>query len=279
MCRFLVAEIPPEDEAGRYWPWLGAVPRAWRRTAARWAKPRLSPPLVSRDGGVSGHSLVLSPFWPPSLVARAVDAWRGTLRPRAHGWLPPSPPPGTEIAWYTGRLIGLLSVLSFFTDRNGPFGPPNRLSLLLIGEDRGPFAVAARFLARRVRHLTLVAPGEHFRDRLAWQILTESGLAVLTRAAPPETGWEVALDLRRHPPVILVGAERVLRPRPCSAQPLWTPAGLRPAPENEHPVWAECHLLCLLPPEAALPPPEPTIRSLQEMLVHAERVGFGFCLA
>ena len=148
---------------------------------------------------------------------------------------------------------------------------------MLVGDLQEEFSSAARFLARRVHHLVLVCPVEHFRNRLAWQILTECGLAVMTKAEIPADGWEIAVDIRRSPPTFIVGRQN-LRPSPRFPDPLQSPSGL-PSPESMHPVWAECHLACLPAPGEPPLPDEASLRAVQATLALSERAGLTFTLA
>ena len=280
MRRFLVAKVVAEREAERVGPWLGLVPGPWRGTAMRFAAPKAQPPLLSEDSEIAGHALALSARWPQGRIDVFLGRLGAELAPRAYGWLGQGLPPAMSgVAWYTGRLYALVAALGLFRGLRGPWGRLDRLGVLLIGDSRPEVAIAARFLARTVRHLILVCPVEHFRNRLAWQILTESGLAVVTRAETPASGWELGLDLRRYPPAFLPGTAPALYPRPLFPKPLYPPDGRAPAVESEHPVWAECHLACLVSPGSPPLPHEPTLGSVEAALSLAEQVGLAFQLA
>lgn len=277
--RFLVAGITPESEVSRIWPWLGLVPRAWRRTAGRLTSSRIGTALLSGGGSIGGVPVSLSPYLSVERAASAIIHFDRQFQPRVHGWLAKEPPPAIAgVSWYTGRLYGLLAVLSLFAAGRRPFGDPARLSVLLIGGNSPEVSVTARFLAPRVRRLILASPFGHFRDRLAWQILSEYGLAIVTRFEPPKEGWELALDLTKTPPNLCLQAGRVLWARPHFADPLLAPEKETPAPENEDPVWAECHLACRLPPDAPPLPQAPTLKAVSELVSFSREIGLSFSL-
>ena len=280
MRRFLVADVVPEHEADRVWPWLRLAPRPWRGAAFRLARPKAYPALMTEDGAVAGHAVALPTRYPVDRAAITLNRYFTELGPMAHGWLAAGPPPSMPgVTWRTGRLFALLAALSPFIMPRSPFGNPARLGVLLIGDNQPEVAVAARFLACRVRHLVLACPAENFRNRLAYQILAESGLAILTRADPPDGGWEAAIDFRRFPPDLVLKAGRGLYPRPLFPKPLRRPDATSPILMNGHPVWAECHFLCLVPPDWPPLPAEPSVGALQSMAMLAGMVGLDFTFA
>ncbi|NLG84402.1 MAG: hypothetical protein GX493_07325 [Firmicutes bacterium] len=126
------------------------------------------------------------------------------------------------------------------------------MTVLLQGEARAELGLAARFLAPRVAGLFLVCPQVYFRRQLAARILAEYGLAVRDGGKPPEKGWDVAVDLRFLPPLFRVGP-RLFTLRPVFPQPLLHTTSWQRFLSIEHPVWAECHLSCLLPEKTSLP--------------------------
>ena len=146
--RFLVAGTADTRGLSRIWPWLGLVPGFWRHSAARLAGPRCALTAATKDGGLLGHSLALAPVWPPEKAAAALALTTARLAPLAFGWESPDPPPPLPgIAWHSGRLFGLLSVLGLFHPGLGVYRRPADLEMLLIGGDQPALAVAARFLA------------------------------------------------------------------------------------------------------------------------------------
>jgi len=277
MRHFLVADMVRDPETTHTWPWLNVVPPPLRHAAARLARPRLSPVASAEDGAIAGYSLALSSHWPAGRVAKAVGQIAADLSPVAYGWTAGASPPSLPgVEWRSGRILALLAVLSLFQPDQGPFSHLG-LQVLLIGNNQPELATAARFLARPVRRLIVACPVEHFRNRLALQILAESGLAILTRPDPTPAGWDVAIDLRYLPPSVLLGA-RVLRVRPCfSRPPRWS--GRAPTLADAHPAWPECYLACLAPSGQPLLPYEVSLSSLQIAMALAGQVGLGFALA
>ncbi len=222
------------------------------------------------DMGLTEHADFLISYWEKRIA---------TERPLAYGWVTDIPPPSIPgMTWRSGRLLGLLSVLGLFHPLNGVFGNPADLSLLLIGGRQSELSVAARLLARLVKRLILACPAENFRNRLAVQILTESGLAVTTPADTPSAGWEIAVDFRPFPPLVVIEGKNHYA-RPLFPIPLRQVAGLPLTAGYEHPVWAECQLACMSLPGA---PPLPDVLSVEAVLTTqclAKQAGLGFTLA
>ena len=265
--------------ANQVWPWLGLVPKPWRRSAVQLAKSSPTQVAATADGEIVGHSMPLAAAWPPGKAARALALVGQDLSPMAYGWASDVPPPHIPgLAWRSGRLLGLLCVLGLFHPLYGVFGNPADLSLVLIGGRQPELSVAARLLARLVRRLIVACPAENFRNRLALQILTESGLAVTTPAAAPAAGWDIALDFRPFPPLVAIEGRNHYA-RPLFPQPLQLTTGLPLVVGYEHPVWAECQLACIFPPGA---PPLPDALSVEAVLAAqclAKQAGLGFTLA
>ncbi|MCL6613673.1 MAG: hypothetical protein K6U03_03460, partial [Firmicutes bacterium] len=272
---FLVVGDPVEKGGElRVWPWLRMVPGPWRRAAGRFLRPKAGPVGRSADGLVNAYAMILPKVPRSGDLARALARAERELSPCAYGWTGPSPVPFPELPWRSGRLFGLLAALSPFLPGWTPLGDPARLTVLLLGGRQPELAVAARFLAHRVRGIFIVCPAEHFRRRLAAQLLIESGLAVLALPRPPRGGWDVAIDFRVLPPRIETG-DGVLVVRPLFPHPLALSGRLAEAVDGGHPVWAECHLACLAPPEGPPLPFTLTLASLREALALVERLGLG----
>lgn len=276
---FIVAGLVQDAVANQVWPWLGLVPAFWRRSAARLARPAPARVAATADGEIVGHAVALAAAWPPGKAARALAVVNRDLSPAAYGWVANEPPPRVPgLTWRSGRLVGLLAVLGLFHPGYGVFRNPADLSLLLIGGRQPELAVAARLLARVVRRMVVACPAEHFRNRLALQILAESGLAVLTPGVAPAAGWEIAVDFRPFPPLVVRGGRQHYA-RPLFPRPLQLTGRLLPGVGHEHPVWAECQLACLCPPDA---PPLPDALSVEAILAAqdlARQAGLTFDLA
>lgn len=269
---FLVVCRADKREMSGLWPLLGMMPESWRRRAAGLMRPRCVPALAAPDGSIAGHSLAMMDGWPARKTVEAITRARSSVRPLACGWAGPPPPPEVPgVAWRLGKLFALLPALGVFHPHS--MGNLSGLTVMVSGEDRAALAAAARYLAGIVRRLILVSPGEHFRNRLAAQILCESGLAVLTRAVAPDHGWDVALDLQPLQPRLRLGA-RIISPRAVFPSPLLYLNERVPA--ADHPVWGECHLACLAGESL---PHETSLGSLRRALALAERADLSFSLA
>ena len=275
---FLVIDGPPDmNTALHAWPWLRAMPRPWRRGLSRLARPKSGLVAATADGRIKAYGLLLSGGFPPMRLAALLARLENELTPQAYGWLASGSSPLPGRPWRSGRFFGLLTALSPFVGKDLPFGAPEALTVLLQGEAQPELAVAARFLARRVRGLFIVCPPAYFRRNLAARILAESGLAVLDGPIPPPKGWDVAIDLRCLPPLFRVGP-RLLTLYPVFPRPLVQAARWKKIMPLEHPVWAECHLACLLPEKKTLPSAL-TPASLRAAFSLLEEAGVGFAFA
>ncbi|MGE5529821.1 MAG: hypothetical protein ACM3X6_11875 [Patescibacteria group bacterium] len=287
MRRFVVAEAPALAEAARFWPWLGILPGPWRAAAAVFTRPRLLPAFYNEGRSVAGQALALPRRHHTRLALpgrsrpeRARAPLAGALAEcgPVWGWAGPPPPPLLPgITWRPGSVFRLLLALSPFLREHGPFGRDP--AVLVSGEPGLATASACRFLAARVRWLTLVCPGEHFRDRLAWQILCETGLAMLTRAEMAPGGWDVAIQIGEVPAVLAAGSGCARLPRAHFPSPLLHPKSGEEVPQNMDPVWCECHLDCLGSGAGESLPVDPTLGALTAALDLANRVGLSFSLA
>jgi hypothetical protein len=276
---FVVAAVPAEREAVRAWPWLKLVPRAWRGAAMDFAGPKVYAAFTDGDGGVAGHRLIISDRCAAKRVIKAYDRFCAALSPAAHGWTAAWPPPAIpNVVWRDGGLFALMAAVFPFFLSPGTLGNPAALDLLLIGGNQTATAVAARFLARRVRHMALACPAAHFRNRLAWQILTETGLAVVTGNEIPASGWDLAIDLRNFPDVSLWENRRIMHPRPLFPRPLRCLESDIPLVADKHPAWSECHLACLIPPTRPALPTGISLASLNTASLLASEAGLAFSL-
>ena len=276
--RFLIAEMIPAAEASGLWPWIRLAPRGWRTDLLRrFAQPRAERVLSNANTGVLGQVLALPEGCREAKTVKAIIGYQTLMAPAVYGWSAADRDPiPAEFPWRTGRLFAVLSCLAPFRHWSDLLGDPSGLGVMLLGGNQPELAVLGRCLARWVRFLIIVCREENFRNRLAEQILAESGLAAVTRSDIPARGWDIAIELRRFPPLLVLRESATVKPTALFPEPLYPQDGTAPAREYADPVWQECHLCCLAPADAAPPPAAVSVGAILAMLAIADRAGIGF---